>query len=371
MTALRAGPWPTRLGFALLVCLIQSTHLLVQPSLFDYWSLRDIALGWSDYFVECLCYGAGIILGATVGERMLPQLGTVAGPAALLALMAAGACIGGIAATLYYQVPLDYLANPRFIADTANWFAIGTVVVMIYALQRRSSRASARMRQAQVDRVALQKQTLEAQLQVMRAQIEPHFLFNTLANAKRLCQTNVARGVTMLDNLVLYLRAALPQMRDGAAITLGDEIDLVRAYVAVLSIRMGARLRFTSDVPERLRGHEFPPMMLLTLVENAIKHGINPSPDGGRIDVVASTSSGDLVLAVADTGVGFGVAATGGTGIGLANTRARLGALYGARAELSLAANEPHGVIVTVRVPASTVASHATGGALREVAGAS
>jgi LytS/YehU family sensor histidine kinase len=191
---------------------------------------------------------------------------------------------------------------------------------------------------------------MEARLQVMRAQIEPHFLFNTLANVKRLCQTDVAGGVTMLDNLTRYLRAALPQMR-GAQTTLGQEADLVQAYLAVLQIRMGGRLRHAISIPPALRSQPFPPMMLLTLAENAIKHGLTPSPHGGRLDVRARATASRLLVEVADTGVGFGAAATGGSGVGLANTRARLAALHGDAAELSLEANHPSGVVAGIRLP--------------------
>jgi LytS/YehU family sensor histidine kinase len=201
-----------------------------------------------------------------------------------------------------------------------------------------------------VDQVALSKQMLEARLQVMRAQIEPHFLFNTLANVKRLCQTDSDRGLQMLDNLVLYLRAALPRMRE-AQTTLGQEAELVGAYLAVLQIRMGTRLRYSIDIPTEVRQQPFPPMMLLTLVENAIKHGLNPSPFDGAIAIHAEIVGHVLSIRVADSGIGFGVAATGGTGIGLANTRARLTALYGDGAELALHGNEPTGVIAVITLP--------------------
>jgi LytS/YehU family sensor histidine kinase len=196
---------------------------------------------------------------------------------------------------------------------------------------------------------------LEARLQVMRAQIEPHFLFNTLANVKRLCQTDVGNGLRMLDNLVRYLRAALPQMRD-AETTLGQEADLVEAFLAVLKIRMGARLSYRIEVDADVRGVRFPPMMLLTLAENSIKHGLNPAPDGGSIAIRAARHGDRLEVRVADTGVGFGVAATGGTGVGLANTRARLAALYGDGALLSLEANAPRGVVAVVRIPGAAPA---------------
>jgi LytS/YehU family sensor histidine kinase len=201
-----------------------------------------------------------------------------------------------------------------------------------------------------LDQVAIAKQMLEARLQVMRAQIEPHFLFNTLANVKRLCQTDAAGGIAMIDNLVRYLRAALPRMREEQS-TLAQEAELVQAYLAVLKIRMGTRLRYSIDVPAALGNQPFPPMMLLTLAENAIKHGLNPSSSGGSIAIRAQAVGRMVEVYVADSGVGFGAAATGGTGVGLANTRERLAAIYGTAAGLEFVANEPQGVVAVLRVP--------------------
>ncbi|MEO6565594.1 MAG: ATP-binding protein, partial [Casimicrobiaceae bacterium] len=169
-----------------------------------------------------------------------------------------------------------------------------------------------------------------------------------------LCQTNVGDGITMLDNLVRYLRAALPRMREEHS-TLAQEVELVQSYLAVLKIRMGTRLRYNVDIPSTLHDQPFPPMMLLTLAENAIKHGLNPSSSGGSISIRAMALGDVLEIRVADSGVGFGAAATGGTGVGLANTRARLAAIHGAAAELNFLANEPHGVIAVIRVPLAPI----------------
>jgi len=284
-------------------------------------------------------------------ERALPRLPAFARPVATVAAVLAGAFAGGVVDVVIHDLGWAYMETSRFAGEIVRWAVIAAGVVAIYMFQRRAAAAAARVHAAAMERVALDRQMLEARLQVMRAQIEPHFLFNTLANVKRLCQSDLDRGLSMLDNLVRYLRAALPQLRSGAT-TLGQEADLVRAYLDVLQIRMGSYLRFSVDVPESLRGHAFPPMMLLTLAENAIKHGLAPSPDVGRIDIVARQDGEHLAITVTDTGVGFGVAKSGGTGIGLANTRARLAALYGPGAELALSANAPRGVVATIRVPA-------------------
>jgi LytS/YehU family sensor histidine kinase len=184
----------------------------------------------------------------------------------------------------------------------------------------------------------------------LQAQVEPHFLFNTLSNVRRLGQTDAAAGRAMLGQLTRYLRAALPRMRADDS-TLAEEIDLVSAYLGVQKIRMGERLEFAIDAPTALLAARVPPMMLATLVENAIKHGIAPLAEGGAIRVKAESAPGALILTVADSGRGF--RAESGSGVGLANVRARLAALYGERAALELRANAPRGVVASIRLPVS------------------
>ena len=348
------GRFRWRLAFVVVFCLIVATEVLAQPDVFLYWSAEAVFVGLVDYYVQCLGYGVSILLALTAVERALPRLPAAARPVAVGAAILGGALAGGLLDVWLHDLGVDYLENTRFVGDALRWAATAAFAVGIYAYQLRSAASAARVHGAALERVALDRQVLEARLQVMRAQIEPHFLFNTLANVKRLCRSDVDQGLTMLDNLVRYLRAALPQLRAGAT-TLGQEADLVHAYLDVLQIRMGAYLAYSLDVPDALRGRPFPPMMLLTLAENAIKHGLAPSPEAGRIDIVAREDGDAFVVEVADTGVGFGVAKTGGTGIGLANTRARLAALYGPGATLELSANEPRGVVARIRVPRAQV----------------
>ena len=347
---LRAKLGWQRVGFTLVVCTLVSTQAFFQPTLYTPFDLEGVIRTWLDYLGECLLMGVPIMLAATVAEVLLEGARRIVALPLLVAAMLAGAIVGALLLIPYYDSPPDSAFDSRFISDLAYWSLIAVGIIIIYALQQRAVAAAAAVHQAQVDQIGLSKQMLEAQLQVMRAQIEPHFLFNTLANVKRLTQTNVGGGLAMLDNLVRYLRAALPRMREERT-TLGQEADLVQAYLEVFRIRMGERLRFAIDVPEALRAQPFPPMMLLTLVENAIKHGLNPSPNGGVLAIRADPRGRGFVLTVADTGVGFGVAVAGGTGVGLANTRARLAALYGHAAWLALTPNEPSGVIATVHVP--------------------
>jgi two-component sensor histidine kinase len=199
-----------------------------------------------------------------------------------------------------------------------------------------------------LDSEALEGELARSQMQALQAQIEPHFLFNTLANVRRLCDTDLDRGRAMLDSLMRYLEIALPRMRD-SQLTLDGYTGLVEAYLRLHQIRMGQRLHFEIEIPSALRVHPVPPLMLLTLVENAVKHGIAPSRQGGTIRVEAHEEEGLLVLKVADTGVGL--KAGSGSGNGLANIRARLAAQFGSRAQLMLARNDLDGVTATISLP--------------------
>ena len=176
----------------------------------------------------------------------------------------------------------------------------------------------------------------------MQAQVEPHFLFNTLASIDHLIETDPARASTMQKNLIALLRASMPTMReagDGGPRDLGRELAVIRPYLEILKVRMEERLHTEIDVPDGLLSAEFPPMMIQTLVENAIKHGLEPKPEGGRLSVRAEIVHGKLAVTVADTGLGFGKAATAGTGVGLANIRERLQLLYGSKATLTVREN--------------------------------
>jgi sensor histidine kinase YesM len=220
-----------------------------------------------------------------------------------------------------------------------------------YFLQRASARQDA-LRAADVARRRLETGVVEAHVQALAAQVEPHFLFNTLAHVRRLYRTDPLRARLMLDSFRDYLHSALPRMR-GQAVTLGHELDLVRAYLDVQRVRMGRRLTVSFDVSARLRDCELPSMMLVSLAENAIKHGLNPVAAGGSIVISAIETGSTLEVCVADTGCGIGDMI--GSGTGLANIRGRLAALYGAAARFALTPNLPTGVRATIRLPLASV----------------
>ncbi len=175
-------------------------------------------------------------------------------------------------------------------------------------------------------------------------------MFNTLATVRRLHQTDPAAGAGMLAGFIDYLRRILP-MLERSEVPLEDEINLIRAYLAVIQSRMARRLCVTFQIPDSLRAVRVPPLALATLVENAIKHGLAPLPSGGTIRVTASSQPGLVELVVADNGVGLKADTGGGTGIGLYNVRARLRTLYGAIATLQVQANQPSGVCAIITLP--------------------
>lgn len=205
--------------------------------------------------------------------------------------------------------------------------------------------------EAEKARVAgIERQAMQAQLQMLQAQIEPHMLFNTLANLQGLIAADPPRAQVLLEQLIAYLRATLKSSR-AAATTLSEEFSLMDAYLGLMAIRMGERLAYRLDLPASLAATPVAPMLLQPLLENAIRHGLEPSIDGGRIDVSAARDGAALVLTVRDTGLGLDAPASHGTGLGLENIRERLLALYGPGASLTLTDNPPCGTVATLTIP--------------------
>jgi signal transduction histidine kinase len=196
-----------------------------------------------------------------------------------------------------------------------------------------------------------EKELAEAKLSLLHAQVEPHFLYNTLASAQYLTRSDPSKADQMLGNLITYLRRSLPRTEESAS-TLGEELERATAYLEILRIRMGERLRVQIQVPDALKATAMPPMMLQTLVENAIKHGLEPVTGGGTIWILAREDAGKVTITVADDGRGFSNEG-GGTGIGLKNVRERLRLAHGDKAAFAIVANFPKGVAATITLPGS------------------
>jgi len=213
-----------------------------------------------------------------------------------------------------------------------------------------------RLAHARAQAEAAQRAAAENQLRLLQSQLEPHMLFNTLANLRVLIGLDPARAQAMLDRLIAFLRATLSASRRGSQ-PLADEFRHLDDYLALMAVRMGPRLAVRLDLPDELSALPVPPLLLQPLVENAIHHGLEPQVDGGRIEVQARRHGGTLVLTVRDTGVGLDPArASAGSGFGLEQVRTRLATLHGAGAQLRLepAPDADGGVLVTVELPLDT-----------------
>ncbi len=239
--------------------------------------------------------------------------------------------------------------------SVSNWvflFVMMLLGIKVFMGGKKRAEALAREAQKESEREALLRQVAEAKIQMMQAQIEPHFLFNTLASVEYLIETDPPRASAMQRSLIQYLRQVLPQIRDHATSNhLGREADMVAAYLELLKMRMEERLEFNIHIPEGLRSAAFPPMILQTLVENAIKHGLEPKTEGGSLSVFAEIAHQKLRISVIDNGLGFGMAKSSGTGLGLQNIRERLALLYKGNSLFSITENKPSGVCITIEVP--------------------
>ena len=311
-----------------------------------------------DLLVSTLCVGyTTMLLFTMAGNVALVQSGRVPREAAQIVAVIAGSALGTLGSGLVKGRSLEALLTERlsgFVATSGLGIGFGCVVVALYFYRERDARMTAELARMEAEfdasRAREERELLSARLQLLQAQVEPHFLFNTLANVQHLTATDPARAAEMLASLIRYLRAALPRMREQSS-TLAREIEMVRAFLEIQRVRMGDRLDYTIDVDEALIHCAMPPAMLISLVENAIRHGIDPLPAGGRIAVTAASSPLGARVTVADTGAGLAEHGDSGIGIGLGNIRERLAALYGRDARLELAENAPRGVAASIEWP--------------------
>jgi LytS/YehU family sensor histidine kinase len=248
----------------------------------------------------------------------------------------------------FWNVPdrMNGFTNLTFLALlVAPWTALVAIVRQKEAFARHQTLAFA------LERSEFERQALDTRLRLLQVQVAPHFLFNTLANVQALVDAGSPHASAVLRSLVQYLRAAVPQLHESAP-TIDREVQLVRPYLELMQMRMPDRLRYAMNVHPAALQVRCPPTTLLTLVENAVRHGIDPSEEGGRIDIDIARAGDRCIIRVADTGVGFHPAA-GGLGTGLASLRERLHLMFGGAAQLRLITNRSIGLAVEVDMPAS------------------
>jgi len=325
-----------------------SLQFLAQPFVWRNFPVEEIAVAWSFVFRDRLIVAAAIALTILCFSSLRREsLGLRA------VSLAAGIVIGAVIGELIVR----RLGGRADLFDSLaphamRWSVIAFAIAATFYLWRYSADSSERLRAETLRRASIEQQLTNTRLSALKSQIEPHFLFNTLATLRRLHHVEPEAGARMLANFIDYLRRILP-MLDRSEVSLGEELELARAYLSVIQARMAGRLSVIIDVPGDLRSILLPPLALATLVENAVIHGITPSPAGGEISIRAREHAGQAVLTVADTGIGLKLDGDcgSGPGIGLSNVRARLMTLYGATASLRVEVNEPSGVQATIHLP--------------------
>jgi len=338
-----------RLAAVALVTLLLSFGPLVSSELFDFFSPAEIAVAWFEHLMELAVLATGLTAAYTLLDEALPRR-TRLRLAILCAMLFGLSIVLTLLLYAYYAHSFDHLPPPlRLLADSLRFGLPAVFLALIGDVHRRALQIDSAARVAEMSSVHLEHDESEQKLSLLQAQIEPHFLFNVLGAVRRLYRTRPQAGSDTIESLMRYLRAALPQLRSRSA-SLGDEFELVRAYLDLFQVRMGSRLTFSVEADRTLHEVDFPPMLLITLVENAINHGLEPA-GGGSILVRARRIRNMLEVAVQDDGVGFGAAASRGTGVGLVNVRRQLAARYKSEARLTLEAREPRGASATIFIP--------------------
>ncbi len=273
--------------------------------------------------------------------------------------------VAGVALAVPLTVSVYYLATSEtgvlpfweggtrltgFMILTMTGLLFAPWIAMAALLRQRDESVRSQALAFERERSELERTALDTRLRLLQAQVQPHFLFNTLANVRELVVASSTQAPAVLDSLIAYLRAAVPRL-DQPAITLGQELELVRAYLDLMQMRIPDRLQFSIQEEQQHRSLRCPPMTLMTLVENAVRHGIDPSEEGGWIEIHVKIENQRCRVQVSDTGVGLQEQA-GGLGTGLSNLRERLQLAFGDEATLRLEAREPHGLVAELEFPA-------------------
>ena len=353
---------------------------IVLPHLMLYLLAMTAAYSWLGFRVNLATY-KDLLPGVRRDRMRRVSVATLVG------ITLAGAVVGFFAGS-FLDIAGD--AAAQWMRDTFTpgvltvLFVLATVLVpeLVAQLRLREHDLAERVRRTEAASEQLARQTVESELRLLQAQVEPHFLYNTLANLRYLVSSKSGDALRMTDALIDYLRTSVPDMRANR-VTLGREIDHATHYLELMQMRMGERLSFRVDLPAALREIELPPLMVLTLVENAIKHGIAPRVEGGNVQISVDALPDERIrIAVADTGAGSArpieiidvneerqamasddaqAQARRSTRTGLASVRGRLALTYGETASITLRPNQPRGVVAEIVLPRQVAPAHGGG----------
>lgn len=324
-----------------------------------FWQLTSIEMAWgwrntTNIGVLVIC----IISVSLLMVRWFPLRKQLEGSstALILTLAVLGGVLGGglgrLAQTGFSHIQwsdFDILSWPTILGIASGFGYFGLLTAAAHFRRQQLKRQNDELA-ASVQKERLARQLTDAKLRLLQAQVEPHFLFNTLASVQQLAESRSPEAAKLTSQLIAFLRSGLANLR-GENSTMESEFRMIEAYLAIMKTRMGSRLSYSLVLPDELKRQAIPPAMLISLVENAIKHGLEMHPPGGTIHVSAFEDNGKLALSVADTGRGMIANAASTGGLGLENIRERIAAIYGFGAILTTAKNNPNGFVATLRLP--------------------
>ena len=328
--------------------------ILAQRSLLQLQSLREVEIFKSELLIDSLaivCLMVVVLVADEAVSRGVPRM------RAYLCAVVLGCAT---AAWAQWELRVLFGWDAVATADDDGWFdltqpstvffhllLVSAVACFVYVNRRTARVAVERLRVAELGRALSRRRTLESRLQAMQARVEPQFLFNTLAHVRELYEQDAVVAGRMLDDLIAYLRAALPHLRHSSS-TLDQEIALVQAYLDIMQVRLGDSLRFDIDVPDAVKGARVPPMVLLPLIDHALVHGLQPAGAGGSIRIATEAEAGRLRLSIIASGGGF---VADGHDSDLDGIGERLYALYGDDARFELERMRERGTRATLEIP--------------------
>lgn len=350
----RSGPVVAHIGLALGLNALVALFIALGVAAFDAIPVASIfwnVLPFSESIGLCVMV-AYAVSSALIGAERLRRLGALATLLYWGSLSAGGCYFGFLIGSLVRFGGLTKGWNPVTSISLSASLALGMAISMvIHHVASTSGRARDAQLEADRERVrslAAEARAAQANLKLLQAQIEPHFLFNTLANVVGLIDNDPAEARAMLEDLNRYLRATLALTRQDST-TLGAEAELMQAYLSIFRYRMGQRLSFSIDIDAALHAVPIAPMLLQPIVENALKHGLEPKISGGSVTLRAAREPDGVRVEIADSGLGFNGAPR--AGFGLANVRERLRLLYGDAGRLEILDNPGGGTLVTLAIP--------------------
>ncbi|MDY6792236.1 MAG: histidine kinase [Thermodesulfobacteriota bacterium] len=305
--------------------------------------------GFMETFIITQCIGMSICACILLVHFLIKSANFFIQMAAIFIAMIIGSVLGTLLGTVASGIGTSiFFQKYSLLQMTILGIVFGSIISYFIASRETISASKTLIQEERIKRLIGEKKVVESNLRFLQAQIEPHFLFNTLSNIVSLLETDLEKGKYMLEDLIHYLRTSLSKTRSDTT-TIGQEMDMIRAYINIFKVRMGNRLQYQVDVPESIKDIPFPPMLIQPLVENAIKHGLEPKIEGGEVFIGGDKNEEILRLEIADTGVGFYEKNESGTG--LSNIRERLQSIYGDKGRLILEDNRPCGLKAIIEVP--------------------